>query len=148
MNRSNRFFHSDSVAMIMYLSRMCQLIVKTGWWSSMSVKNLHSTLEFINIAFIVCLFLQSRVVIIKGRNAFLYSQTQCNLDMWIRHQTILWLNAVSINLLRPSDAYPRLYTEPSLVPIIACRLFGTKPLSEPKLVYCELEACKQISEKF
>ena len=39
------------------------------------------------------------------------------------------------NSLRPSDAYMRQKTRPSLVQIMACRLFGAKPLSEPTLEY-------------
>ena len=35
------------------------------------------------------------------------------------------------NSLRPSDAYMRRWTGSWLVQIIACRLFGAKPLSEP-----------------
>ena len=41
-----------------------------------------------------------------------------------------------INSLRPSDAYMRRWTGSSLVQIIACRLFGAKPLSEPMQGYC------------
>ena len=43
-----------------------------------------------------------------------------------------------INSVRPSDAYMRLQHRPSLVQIMACRLFGAKPLSEPMLAYCQL----------
>ena len=37
--------------------------------------------------------------------------------------------------LRPSDAYMRQRTIPTLVQIMACHLVGTKPLSEPLLEY-------------
>ena len=40
-----------------------------------------------------------------------------------------------LNSLRPSDAYTRHWTGPSLVQIMACRLFGAKPLSEPMMEY-------------
>ena len=40
------------------------------------------------------------------------------------------------NSLRPSDAYMSQLTRPSLVQIMACRLVGAKPLSEPMLEYC------------
>ena len=40
-----------------------------------------------------------------------------------------------VNSLRPSDAYMRCWTGSSLVQIMACRLFGAKPLSEPMLEY-------------
>ena len=41
-----------------------------------------------------------------------------------------------INSLRPRDAYMRQETRPPLLQIMACRLFGAKPLSEPMLEYC------------
>ena len=40
-----------------------------------------------------------------------------------------------INSMRPSDAYMRHQTKPSLFPKIVCGLFHSKPLSEPMLVY-------------
>ena len=36
---------------------------------------------------------------------------------------------------------------PSLVEIMSCRLFGTKPSAEPKLACCQLEPTGQISVK-
>ena len=44
--------------------------------------------------------------------------------------------SLGLNSLRPSDTYMRRWTGPSLVQIMACRLFGAKPLSEPILEYC------------
>ena len=41
-----------------------------------------------------------------------------------------------VNSWRPSDAYMRRWTGPSLVQIMACRLFGAKPLSVPMMEYC------------
>ena len=41
-----------------------------------------------------------------------------------------------VNSLRPSDAYMQCWTVSSLVQMMACRLFGAKPLSEPMLEYC------------
>ena len=41
---------------------------------------------------------------------------------------------VNINSLRSSDAYMHQYKTPSLIQIMACRLFSRKPLSEPLLV--------------
>ena len=41
---------------------------------------------------------------------------------------------ISITMpLKPSDAYVRKWNIPSLLQIMACRLFGTKPFSEPML---------------
>ena len=39
----------------------------------------------------------------------------------------------------PSVAYMRHWTESALVQIMACRLFGAKPLSKPMLGYCQLD---------
>ena len=53
-----------------------------------------------------------------------------------------------VNSMRLSDAYMYQYNIPTLVPIVACRLFGTKPLSKPMLPYCQLVAKEYISVKF
>ena len=50
----------------------------------------------------------------------------CN---WIKISKAQWVNS-----LRPSDAYMCWQPRPSLVQIMACRLVGVKPLSEPMLV--------------
>ena len=42
----------------------------------------------------------------------------------------------TLNSLRPSDAYMCQWTRPPLLQIMACRLAGAKPLSEPMLEYC------------
>ena len=42
----------------------------------------------------------------------------------------------------------RLWTEPSLVQVIAYRLFRAKPLPEPMLIYCQIEPYEQSSVKF
>ena len=49
---------------------------------------------------------------------------------------------------RPNDAFMCQWTRPSLVRIMACRLIGAKPLSEPMLVYCWLGPWEQFSVKF
>ena len=53
-----------------------------------------------------------------------------------------------VKSLRPSDAYMHQYNIPTLVQIMACRLFGTKPLSDPILPYCQLHPKEHISVKF
>ena len=54
-----------------------------------------------------------------------------------------------INSLRLSDTYMymRHQPRPSLVQIMACHLFGAKPLSEPMLYYCQLDSLEQTSVK-
>ena len=51
------------------------------------------------------------------------------------------------NSVRPSAAYMRQWIESALVQIMACRLFGTKLLSKPMLVYCQLGPYEQTSVK-
>ena len=43
----------------------------------------------------------------------------------------------SVNSLRPS--YMSRQQRPSLVQLMACSLFGTRPLSEPMMQYCQLD---------
>ena len=47
--------------------------------------------------------------------------------------------STGINSSPPSAAYMRQWIRSTLVQIMACRLFGAKPLSEPVLGYCQLE---------
>ena len=47
-----------------------------------------------------------------------------------------------------SAAYMRRWTGSSLVQVMACRLFGAKPLPEPMMAYCQLDSWEQISVKF
>ena len=44
-----------------------------------------------------------------------------------------------VNSLRASDAYMRRQHKPILVQIMACRLYGTKPLSEVMVEYCQFD---------
>ena len=47
-----------------------------------------------------------------------------------------------------SAAYVRQWTGPSFGQVMACRLFGAKPLPEPMVVYCPLDSWEQASVKF
>ena len=42
----------------------------------------------------------------------------------------------------------RQWTGSSLVQVMACRLFGAKPLPEPMLSYCQLDSWEHISVKY
>ena len=44
-----------------------------------------------------------------------------------------------LNSYPPSAAYMHQWTGSALVQVMACRLFGAKPLPEPMLTYCQLE---------
>ena len=47
-----------------------------------------------------------------------------------------------------SAAYMHQWTESALVQIMACRLNGAKPLSEPVLTYCQIDTKEHASMKF
>ena len=47
------------------------------------------------------------------------------------------------NSLKPRDAFMRHQTRPSLLQIMACRLFGAKPLTEP-MYHCQLDLWEDI----
>ena len=52
------------------------------------------------------------------------------------------------NPTHPRAAYMRQWSESTLVQIMACRLFGAKPLSKPTVGYCQLDPKEQTSVKF
>ena len=63
---------------------------------------------------------------------------------------VFWIlpsQASDINSSPPSAAYMRQWTGSTLVQVMACRLFGAKPLPEPMLDYCQLDPWEQISVK-
>ena len=53
-----------------------------------------------------------------------------------------------IKSVPPSAAYLRQWAGSALVQIMACRLYGTKPLSEPMTQYCSLDPSEQYSVKY
>ena len=60
-----------------------------------------------------------------------------------------WPACTGVNASPPSATYMRQWIGSALVQIImACRLFGAKPLSKPMLVYCQLYPYDQTSVKF
>ena len=79
------------------------------------------------------------------------------LDLSTHSLQLVWRSGTSrfhllvpslINSLRPCDAYMRWQPRPSLVQVMACCLFGTKPLSEPMLAHCQLDHLERTSVKF
>ena len=97
-------------------------------------------------------FIMSQVVRQKSSVEMkLIHQQQCSwknivikISGWaLRHGTTR-----NVNSLRSSDAYMCPWNIPTLLQIMACRLFGAKPLSEPMLPYCQLDPKEHISVKF
>ena len=52
------------------------------------------------------------------------------------------------NSSTPSAAYMCRWTESALVQVMACRLFGAKPLPEPMFTFCQLDHQEHTSVKF
>ena len=60
----------------------------------------------------------------------------------------IWAGKFSnLNSSPPSAAYMRQWIGSALVQIMACRLFGAKPLSKPLLGYCQLNPQEQTSSE-
>ena len=55
---------------------------------------------------------------------------------------------IFFNSSPPGATCMRQWSGSSLVQVMACRLFGAKPLPEPMLAYCQLDSWKHISVKF
>ena len=64
-----------------------------------------------------------------------------------RYYDDVFTNPFRIKSSPPRAAYIRQSIRSALVQIIAYRLFGTKPLPEPMLTYCQLDSWEQISMK-
>ena len=62
--------------------------------------------------------------------------------------TAMTLLTYNLNSSPPSAAYMHQGTGPALFQVMACRLFGAKPLPEPILAYCQIDSWEQISVKF
>ena len=58
---------------------------------------------------------------------------------WTKWSVIFSSPNIAFNSLMPSDAYMPTQTVPSLVQIMACRLFGDNSLSEPMMVYSKMD---------
>ena len=87
-----------------------------------------------------------------GHLAFNWGKFHLHISHYKMFENYLFENAATfpgsqwVNSLRPSDAYMRRWTGSSLVQIMACRLFGAKPLSEPMLEYCNWDLGPNFSE--
>ena len=74
---------------------------------------------------------------------------KCVLKCCLQNTTILFRSmCVRFNSSPPSVAYIRQWIGWALVQIMACRLFGAKPLSKPMLCQCQLDPKEQTSVKF
>ena len=59
---------------------------------------------------------------------------------WLaQHEPEIIGSLTNVNSSPPSAAYMHQWTGSALVQVMACRLFGAKPLSEPMLPYCQLD---------
>ena len=76
----------------------------------------------------------------------LYVSIKCLLTLSVYTAYLDMLNGAGWH--KNADFHMHLQTRPSLVQIMACHLFGTKPLSEPMPTYYRLASCDQISVTF
>ena len=66
----------------------------------------------------------------------------------VTEKQIVWsVKSGCINSSPPSAAYVHHWIGSALLQLMACRLFGAKPLPEPILAYFELDSWEQISVK-
>ena len=95
----------------------------------------------------------------KGQMNVSFPQKQTSLKFEAKPNTFLvwkyvWkyrhemVSILCINSSLPSAAYMRKWIGSALVQIMACRLFGAKPLPEPMLTYCKLDHGEQTLVKF
>ena len=77
----------------------------------------------------------------EGELPYVYDAKHCcqlNISDWLS-----WYAIKSCFLLNSSPlsaSYSRQWTWSALVQVMACRLFGAKPLPEPMLAYCQLDS--------
>ena len=71
------------------------------------------------------------------RNSYMFSQENA-FENVCEMASILW-RPQWVNSSPPSAAYMHRWTGSALVQIMACLLDGAKPLSEPMLIYCQLD---------
>ena len=90
----------------------------------------------LNLYWATCIVFMSFLALIMSLSSM---ETKVSLahTLWEHH-----INYI-LNSLRPSDTYMRHQARPWLVQIMACRLFGTKPLSEPMLYYHQMDTWDQ-----
>ena len=88
----------------------------------------------------------------NGRQMPAVSAVQGDCERVYLYQYILsntWLTLNTVNsAITPCAAYMRQRTGSALVRIMACRLFGAKPLPEPMLLFHQLDPKEKTSVKF
>ena len=71
-----------------------------------------------------------------------------NSDHFIQTPLCYFMYIRQVNSSRLGDAYMRQWSWPSLVQIMTCPQFGTKPQSEPMLTYFQWDPEEHISMRF
>ena len=107
----------------------------TGW----NITSLHSKVSYFYYYLYVLTYLGVglRYNIIWYVMFFIHqSNDKVKINQFWIHNDIHKLTS-GVNSLRLNDAYMREFSIPTLLQIMACRLFITKPLYEPMLPYCK-----------
>ena len=106
------------------------------------IRNRKSGVKSREISFLHNLFLSNPIINAIFQRAQQYRYPTCITIMQVVSKTN------GINLSPPSATYMRWWTGSALIQIMACRLDGTNPLSEPMLTISQLDPKKYISMKF
>ena len=89
-----------------------------------------------------------RTIFVSPRHQWVHNQlTVATYENHTKSISNFYASMISINLSPPGAAYMRKWIGWALVQIMACRLYGTKPLSKPMLGYCQLNPKEQTSVK-
>ena len=94
---------------------------------------------------------------VEGCFVLFYFLLECALMKTCHDDEMLWesflqnwtpVGEAIVNSSPPSATYMRQWIREALVQIMACRLFGANPLSEPMLEYCYFDPQEQTSVKY
>ena len=105
------------------------------WWSMATSR----TAEILFNSTKTLIFTTSKITLVDKLQHVIYAIA------FLYHQAN---KMAKFNSLRPCSTLPHQWIGLSLVQVKACHLFGTKPLPEPTLTYCQLGHQEKNSKKF
>ena len=127
-------------------------IVEGGWW--LAVNTVNRPLWWVKL--LIVNWTHWAGMNSRGKNVSLvniYHISDLRWSTWKHGYFVVswkWLHTIvnKVNSSPPSAAYMRRWTLSALVQIMAYRLVGAKPLSEPMLPYCQSDPEEHITMKF
>ena len=122
-------------------------ITKSACWCDINhISSLVSNICMHNTPMVMCVWIYMNILLCAH---FSYRMVHCGIWDWCIVGFLIWVYYTSamettlkevVNSLAPSAAYMHQWMKSALVQIMACCLYGTKPLSKPMLGYCQLDA--------